>query len=111
MSTRRLPPALNLALPLYLLLLLLLAALGASNQSGYRTQLQLLDAKEQLLTQLADTRRLAAQVNGPTAVATWAAANGMVPAPEVRDAVLVAPFSPPTYQLPAPSLELRTVWR
>lgn len=111
MNSRHLPPALGLALPVYLLLLLLLATLGATNQRHYVKQLQLLDAKEQLLTQLADTRRRAAQVNGPTAVATWATRNGMVPSPEVRDAVLVAPAAAPHPELPLPSLEIRTVWR
>ena len=84
MTSRPLPVA-RLAVPAYLALLLVLAALGATNQGLYRTQLRLMDAKEELATELAATRRLAAQVAGPSAVATWAAERGMVPVPEARD--------------------------
>ena len=106
-----LPGVLRLAVPAYLLLLLLLAALGATNQRLYRTQLQLMEAKEELTSEVADTRRRAAAVNGPTAVANWAAISGMVPVPEALDSVLVAPDDVFLEPLPTPSLEIRTVWR
>jgi len=110
LTSRPLPVA-RLAVPAYLALLLVLAALGATNQGLYRTQLRLMDAKEELATELAATRRLAAQVAGPSAVATWAAERGMVPVPEARDTVLVAPEPVDLEDLPLPSLEIRTVWR
>ncbi len=106
-----LPALLRLAVPAYVLLLLVLAVLGSVNQSHYRTQLRLMAEKEQLLSEVAATRRLAALVSGPTAVANWAAANGMVPVPEAHDSTLVAPDPASLDVLPTPSLEIRTVWR
>ncbi len=106
-----LPGVLRLAVPAYLLLLLLLATLGATNQRLYRSQLQLMAAKESLTTEVADARRRASQVNGATAVANWAAISGMVPVPEALDSVLVAPDHVYLEQLPSPSLEIRTLWR
>lgn len=108
---RTLPGVLRLAVPAYLLLLLLLAALGTTNQNLNRTQLRLMAEKEELLSEVADTRRRAALVNGPTAVADWAAISGMVPVPEALDSVLVAPDDVTLEPLPTPSLEIRTVWR
>lgn len=105
------PTSLRLAVPAYVLLLLLLAALGAANQGMLRSQVQLMDEKEALVTAIADTRRQAALVNGPTAIANWAALQGMVPIPEAADAVLVAPEEVTLPPLPTPSLEIRTVWR
>lgn len=107
----RLPSSLRLALPAYLALLLLLALLGVTNQSLLTKQVRLMDAKEELTARVADTRRQAARVNGPTAVAEWARSRGMIPVPEARDSVLVAPESPTDRPLPTPSLEIRTVWR
>ncbi len=111
LAGRPLPPVLRLAVPAYLALLLLLAALGANNQGIYRTQLRLMDEKQEMTSALAETRRRAALVAGPTAVATWAAERGMVPVPEARDTVLVAPEPVSLEALPTPSLEIRTVWR
>jgi len=106
-----LPGVLRLAVPAYLVLLLVLALLGATNQRLYRSQLQLMADKESLTTEVADSRRRAAAVNGPTAVANWAAVSGMVPVPEALDSVLVAPDDVHLEPLPTPSLEIRTVWR
>lgn len=106
-----LPGVLRLAVPAYLLLLLLLAALGSTNQRLYRSQLRLMDAKETLTTEVADARRRAATINGPTAVANWAAISGMVPVPEALDSVLVAQDSILLEPLSSPSLEIRTLWR
>lgn len=105
------PGYFRLAVPAYILLLLLAAALGSSNQALLRRQVQLMDEKEQLLTTIADTRRKAANVNGPTAIANWAALQGMVPVPEALNSVLVAPDEAVLAPLPTPSLEIRTVWR
>ena len=110
-GTSTLPGMLRLAVPAYLILLLVLALLGATNQRLYRSQLQLMDQKESLLSEVADTRRRAALVNGPTAVANWAAVSGMVPVPEALESVLVAPDNVVLEPLPTPSLEIRTVWR
>lgn len=111
MRESTLPGVLRLAVPAYLLLLLLLATLGATNQRLYKSQLQLMAAKETLTTEVADARRRAAAVEGPTAVANWAAVTGMVPVPEAMDSVLVAPDQVDLEPLPSPSLEIRTLWR
>ncbi len=111
MRSSTLPGVLRLAVPAYLVLLLLLAALGSTNQRLYRSQLQLMDLKESLTSEVAATRRRAAAVQGPTAVANWAAVSGMVPVPEALDSVLVAPDDIYLEPLPTPSLEIRTLWR
>ena len=107
----KLPSYFRLAVPAYVLLLLVAAALGSNNQGLLRRQAQLRDEKGQLLTAIADTRRQAAHVNGPTAIANWAALQGMVPVPEALNSVLVAPDEVALSPLPTPSLEIRTVWR
>ena len=101
----------RLALPLYLCLLLLLATIGIANQALLRTQLALIDAKEQLQAQLASARLQAATIAGPEAVALWAESNGMVTVPEAGTARLVAPAPAPMFTLLEPTLELNTVWR
>ena len=70
-----------------------------------------MDLKESLTSEVAATRRRAAAVQGPTAVANWAAVSGMVPVPEALDSVLVAPDDIYLEPLPTPSLEIRTLWR
>lgn len=104
-------PGFRLAIPLFLVLLLAMAAFGVVNQGLYRQQLALMSNKEQLLGDVAVARPQAAVVNGPQAVAAWATANGMVPIPEARAARLIAPSPAPTFDDPLPSLELRTIWR
>lgn len=111
MKGERSPALFRLALPTYLLLLFALATLGAMNQQLYRQQLTLMDQKEELHAAVALTRQQAATVNGPTAVANWASASGMVAVPEAIGSALVA-FSPaPAAELPTPTLEVRTIWR
>jgi len=104
-------PGFRLAIPLFVTLLLAVALLGVVNQRLYAEQLALMDHKERLLADVAQARPLAAVVNGPQAVAAWAAANGMVPIPEARAALLIAPTPAPVFDTPLPSLELRTIWR
>lgn len=104
-------PGFRLAIPLFLVLMLALAALGVVNQRLYATQLSLMDTKEELTAAVATARPHAAVVNGPLSVSAWAAANGMVPLPEARTANLIAPTPAPVYDEPPSSLELRTIWR
>lgn len=97
-------------LALYLILLVGLSALGASNQRLYDLQSSLIAHKEALRLELADLRRQAAAVNGTLAVRQWAYANGMVPATEIP-AQLVAPLSPPSHEALERGVELYTQWR
>jgi hypothetical protein len=103
--------AFRLALPLYLVLLLMLAALGANNQELVERRAALVARKEALLQSVARAEVRAAAVEGPLAVARWSATAGMVPLPEGRVAAVVAPEPAPEDAPPAGSLELRTVWR
>jgi hypothetical protein len=97
----------------YVLLTLVLAALGSHGQTRYRHHARLLDHKEEALVTLAGRRAEAAAVNGPLSIARWARASGMVPAPEAPDVMQVAPSPvPPPEARHLPSLmEIRTVWR
>ena len=100
------------AIPIYLALVLALAAMGAWNQRLQATELELMDRRETLRREIVDLRAAAARVQGPLAVADWAQTNGMVPAPEVDRLEHVLPLPAPT--LPDPletGLEVRTVWR
>ena len=94
-------------------LLVVLAGVGAAAQLRLDRQVELLALKEATLVELAARRSDAAVVNGPLAVTSWARAAGMVPAPDAAEVVAVAPglrpLDPPA--LPAPALEVRTVWR
>ncbi len=103
--------AFRLALPLYLALLLVLAAIGAANQGLLERQVALTRQKEDLLASVARAEVRAAAVEGPLAVARWATAAGMVPLPEGRVTAVVAPEPAPADVVPSGSLELRTVWR
>lgn len=107
----QLPALVRYALPAYLLLLLLLAFLGAANQNLYYRQADLIERREALDAELGAARRAAATVIGPLAVAEWAATNQFIPVPEAGDAVLVAAESVELTQLPLPNLEIRTRWR
>jgi hypothetical protein len=97
----------------YVVLTLVLAALGAHGQTRYRHHTQLLDDKDAALMELAERRAMAAAVNGPLAITLWARGAGMVPAPEAPDVLQVAPspVPPPSARIVAPHLEIRTVWR
>jgi len=107
-----LPAPFRLALPAYLVLLLLLALMGAGNQALLHRQSDLMDLKTELTAGVARARHDASAVQGPAAVAAWARAAGLVPVPEGGAAVLVArdPVAP-LPPLPTPSLEVRTAWR
>lgn len=99
---------------LYLTMLLALAALGAHNQAlaGREAALRADLADARLAT--VDARADAAAVEGPLAVARWAQARGMVPAPDVERVrhvqPLPAPPIPPSPD-PTPTLEVTTTWR
>lgn len=107
----RLPAFVRYALPVYLLLLLLLAFLGVANQSLYRQQVRLIERREAIDAELGAARRAAATVIGPLAIANWATAKQFVPVPAGGEAVLVAAETVELPQLPSPSLEIRTAWR
>ncbi len=98
-------------MPLYVSLVLALAAAGAVNQGLYRQRVALLDQKESLMAQLSTLRVQAAQVRGPLAVARFADEHGMVPAPEAKTVIPVAPSPAPHYVPPSEGLEIRTIWR
>jgi len=102
---------LRLAVPTYVTLLLVVAALGVMNQRDYDRQRALMARKATLLEEVALARRDAAAVDGPLAVAAWARSAGMVPVPEGGSSILVAPAPAPTPELPTPGMEIRTVWR
>lgn len=102
---------LRLALPAYFLLLLGVAALGATNQRLYARQLALMAEKETLTGATGAARRSAMSVAGPAAVANWAAERGMVPAPEILNEQAVVSEPAPLPEPPTPSLEVRTIWR
>lgn len=104
-------PGFRLAIPIFVVTLVVVAVLGVVNQGLYAEQLALMAQKEQLLASVAEARPHAAAVNGPQVVSAWASVNGMVPIPEAREALLIAPAPAPVYSDPLPSLELRTLWR
>ncbi|HRN19210.1 MAG: hypothetical protein WC972_10015 [Trueperaceae bacterium] len=108
---RQLPAAFRLALPAYLVLLLVLAVMGSINQGLLHRQLDLMAQKTDLTTSVARARLGANAVTGPPAVAEWARTAGMVPVPEGGPTIMVARDTVELPPLPAPSLEVRTVWR
>ncbi|HEX7003239.1 MAG TPA: hypothetical protein VF168_03535 [Trueperaceae bacterium] len=97
--------------PLYLILVLALAAVGGVNQGRYRYEAQLIERKSELYAHITELRAGAAQVRGPLAVGAWAREQGMVPSPEIELVRHVAPYpAPQTTPLPT-GVEVRTVWR
>jgi len=109
--SRQLPAAFRLALPAYLVLLLVLAVMGGMNQGLLNKQLDLMSRKTDLTASVARARLDANAVNGPLAVAEWARTAGMVPVPEGGPTIMVARDTVDLPPLPTPSLEVRTVWR
>lgn len=100
------------AIAVYLVCVLVLAALGAWNQRLLASELELMERRETLRRDIVDLRAAAAAVQGPLAVAAWAQDQGMVPAPEIDRVEHVVTLPAPV--LPAPTevgLEVRTVWR
>jgi hypothetical protein len=96
---------------LYLGLLVVLAALGATNQQLYRQQATLMTQKAALQVTLSDLRRATAEVTGALAVREWAHARGMIAVPNAKEAYDVAPVPPPEIPILEYGLEVRTVWR
>lgn len=100
------------AIPIYLALLLALAALGGNNQRLLGRELQLMDEREASRREIVTLRADAAAVQGPLAVAHWAQERGMVPAPEIATVEHIMPLPAPELPLPIETgLEVRTVWR
>ena len=99
------------AIPAYVVLLLVLAALGAFNQSRLEYELALMDAREEVRSEIVELRARAAAVEGPLSVSRWAQAQGMVPAPETDGIEHVMPLAAPTLGSAPSGLEVRTVWR
>jgi hypothetical protein len=106
------PLARSMALA-YVLMLLILASIGAAGQLTYRHQARLLLAKEQALVEIAAARAAAAGINGPLAVAAFARSSGMVPAPDAKRVAAVAGglIPPPSPPIANPYLEVVTQWR
>lgn len=99
-------------LPLYLALLLALAGLGAINQRLLDRELSLIETRESVRREIVALRAEAASVQGPLAVARWAQARGMVPAPEIANVEHVLPLPAPRPEAAeATGLEVRTRWR
>ena len=100
------------AVPAYLVLALVLAALGAENQRLLAEELALIEERERARREGVLLRAEATAVNGPLAVARWAQDRGMVPAPEAdtSEHVLALPAPDPAPD-PGEGVEVRTVWR
>lgn len=97
--------------PLYVALLLGLAALGALNQERHHRQAALIERKAHLHSLIAELRAEAAHVTGPLAVGAWARSNGMIPAPDVPDIRHAAAYPAPEEASYEGGLEVRTVWQ
>ena len=97
--------------PLYLLLILALATMGALNQGRYGYEADLIEQKGELFERITELRARAAQVKGPLAVGAWAREQGMVPTPEVDLVRHVAPYPAPQMDTLPTGVEVRTVWR
>ncbi|MEX2543276.1 MAG: hypothetical protein WD314_15830 [Trueperaceae bacterium] len=97
--------------PLYAVLVLVLALIGGFNQVRYRHQARLIEHKSELHELISDLRTDAAQIQGPLAVGAWARQTGMVPSPEVGRLRHVAYFPAPQAQASPAGLEMRTIWR
>ncbi len=98
--------------PVYLLLFITLLFLGQANQERLQAERTLRAEREDTRRSVVTLRIEAAGVQGPLAVAEWAQAQGMIPAPEVERVQQVAPLNPPTITAPqVGGLEVRTVWR
>lgn len=99
------------AVVLYVVLLLVLAVAGGVNQQLSSRRARLMDQQATLTAKVSALRVEAAKVRGALAVARYAEANGMVPAPDVPTVIPVAPSPAPTYTAPQEGLEIRTIWR
>lgn len=97
--------------PLYVVLVLGLAAIGAANQERHHRQANLIEHKAQLHSEIAGLRAEAAHVTGPLAVGSWARSNGMIPAPDVPDIRHAAVYPAPEAATRDRGLEVRTVWQ
>jgi hypothetical protein len=96
---------------LYLIVIVLLAALGAYNQELHATRIALMAQKVALEAERVELRGRAATVTGPMAVRAWAVERGMVPAAQLGEAAAILRLEPPEVATPQTGLELWTVWR
>lgn len=96
----------------YVVLLLVLAAMGANNQRLHSQQWRMIDEKEVLLLELSELRAAHGQHFGAPAVRDWAIARGMIAAPEGASRQLVFARPAPELVVPTPQneLEISTHW-
>jgi hypothetical protein len=96
----------------YVVLLLVLAAIGANNQRLHQQQWRMIDEKDVLLLELSELRAARAQFFGAPAVRNWALVRGMISAPEgASRQLVVAKAAPDVYVLiPQNELEISTRW-
>lgn len=95
----------------YVVLLLVLAAAGILNQATHAQRSDLMDNKVELSARVSALRVDAAKVRGPLAVAHYAETHGMIPVPDAKTVIPVAPAPVPSYVPPREGLEIRTLWR
>lgn len=95
----------------YVVLILVLAAAGILNQAEHAQRSELMDRKTDLSARVSALRVEAAKVRGPLAVARYAETLGMIPVPDAKTVIPVAPAPAPTYVPPLEGLEIRTLWR
>ncbi|MEM7738575.1 MAG: hypothetical protein AAF267_22605 [Deinococcota bacterium] len=96
----------------YVVLLMVLAALGANNQRLHREQWQMIDQKKTLQLELSTLHAQEAAYFGAPAVRVWALARGMIAAPEGASAGFIFAEAAPAVELftPVNELEIVTVW-
>jgi hypothetical protein len=96
----------------YLITLLALAVVGAEAQRRFVAHGALTRAYAEANVALADAYVAAERVSGPTAVAAWARANGMVKPSDAGEiyAAAAGPATPP-WRPPSPSLVVSTRWQ
>lgn len=90
----------------YVVLLLVLAAIGANNQQLHRQQWRMIDEKEVLLLELSELRAAHAQHFSAPAVRNWALTRGMIAAPEGARRQIVFARPAPEVAVPIPQNEL-----
>lgn len=96
----------------FIVILIILAAVGSGNQSSFIRQWDLIDRKAELQDLNSTLRLEAANVSGPIQIGNWARERGMVPAPQGVNVREVAPEPLPGRAPQAETgLEVQTVWR
>lgn len=99
------------AVAVYLLTMVVLAAMGALNQDRLDRYTDLLALKNTLIVESGQLRSQAEAIRGPAAVASWATAAGMIAVPANDGIEYLEAVTGPT-AAPAPTgLEVHTRWR